>query len=241
MSRETLVASTFVELADTLDDNFEVLDLLQNLVDRSIQILDASAACLTLADARGELRVVASTHHAAQVLELIALANAEGPCLDAFTTGEPVVNVAPADAAARWPRFVRAARELDLPTAHAVPLRIRNQVLGALSLLFSGAVELSADDEVITVALVKVASIGLLQERTPRQRELLAERLQGALDERVVLEQAKGIVAELAGVDMESAFRLIRRHSLRHREPLSITASHVLDGDLTLADLDPYA
>ena len=184
MSRETLVASTFVELADTWEDYFDVRDFLQYLVDRSVQILDASTACLTLADARGDLRLVASTSHALPVLDLIALSNAEGPGRDAFASGEPVINVPSADAVARWPRFVNAATELEFRATQVMPLRLRSQALGALMLLYADDVELTEDDQLLALAMVKIATIGMLQERTSRQRELLAERFQGALHER---------------------------------------------------------
>jgi GAF domain-containing protein len=241
MSRETMVATAFVELADTLEDDFDVLDFMQTLVDRSIEILSASAACLTLADARGELRLIASTSHSVQALELAALANAEGPCIDGFATGEAVVNVSHAEAVARWPRFMDASAELGFRAAHVIPLGLGNRVLGVLSLLYAEPVELTADDLVLATALVKVAAIGLLHERTPRQKEFLAERLQIAVDDRVVLEQAKGVVAELADVDMESAFRLLARHSTRTRQPLTTTAARVLDGSLSLAVLQQDA
>jgi hypothetical protein len=237
MSRETMVATAFVELADNLADGFEVLDSMQTLVDRSVEILQASAACLTLADARGELRLIASTSHPAQSLELTALANAEGPCIDAFATGEAVVNVNPADAVARWPRFMHAATATGFRTAHVVTLGLKNRVLGALSLLYAEQVELTQDDQALATALVKVATIGLLHEPTPRQKEVLAERLQITVDERVALEQAKGIVAERADIDMESAFRLLVEHSRRSHRPLGTTAARVLDGSLSQAVL----
>jgi GAF domain-containing protein len=237
MSRETMVATAFVELADNLEDGFEVLDFMQTLVDRSVAILYASGACLTLADARGELRLIASTSNSAQSLELTALANAEGPCIDAFATGEAVVNVKSAEAVARWPRFMDAAAALHFRAVHVVPLGLGSRVLGALSLLYAEPVELTEDDQVLATALAKVAAIGLLHEPTPRQKELLAERLQIAVDERVALEQAKGIVAERAHIDMESAFQLLLRHSRQAQHPLSTIAARVLDGSLSLAEL----
>lgn len=241
MSRETLVASTFVELADTWEDYFDVLDFLQNLVDRSVQILDASTACLTLADARGDLRLVASTSHALPVLDLIALSNAEGPGRDAFASGEPVINVPSADAVARWPRFVNAATELEFRATQVMPLRLRSQALGALMLLYADDVELTEDDQLLALAMVKIATIGMLQERTSRQRELLAERFQGALHERVVLEQAKGIVAEWTGLDMDGAFRLLSSYGRRRQLPLSAIAAGVVSGEtaVDVLRLDP--
>ncbi|MBJ7530748.1 MAG: GAF domain-containing protein, partial [Nocardioides sp.] len=168
MSREQLLATTFVELADTLGDDFDVVDFLQNLAERSAEILGADAAAIILADQRGALRVIATTSHAARDLELQALATAEGPCLDAFHSGEDVVNVPRAEGLRRWPRFLGAAEDLGYPSVHAVPLRLRSERLGAITLLYAAITELTDDDRALARALTAVATVGLLQERTPR-------------------------------------------------------------------------
>lgn len=238
MSREQLLATTFVELADTIEDDFEVLDFLQNLAERSSEIMGAAAAALILADQRGNLQLVASTTHTAQVLELLAPDTQEGPCVEAFTIGEAIVNVPDHEALRRWPRFTQTATSLGFTCVQVFPLRFRSQVLGALSLLFTDPVELTEDDRSIGAALVGVASIGLLQERTPRQKEILAERLQSALTLRVVIEQAKGVVAERAGVGVDTAFDLMNGFSRRESRRLSDVAAAVLDGSLTAGQLD---
>lgn len=237
MSRDQLLAATFMELADTLDDEFEVLGFLQNLAERSTQILHASAAGLVLADQRGDLQQVASTSHAARVLGVIALSISQGPAQEAFRTGDPIVNMPASRANARWPRFMDAATEMGFQSVQVFPLRHRNEVLGVLSLFFEDATLLSGEDAFIGTALVRVATIGLLQERTPRQKALLAERLQSALTERVVLEQAKGVVAQRADVTVERAFELLLGYARSESRRLSDVARGVLDGSLGVQSL----
>lgn len=240
MSREQLLAATFVELADTLGEEFDVLDFLQNLAGRSVEIIDVEAAGVVLTDPRGQLQLAATTSHASQVLELFALAISEGPCLQSARTGEEVVNLEPALARDRWPRFTEAASGLGILTAHVFPMRLRTDVVGALSLFGAERRDLTEDDIAIARALTSVATIGLLRERTPRQRETIARQLGEALQRRVVLEQAKGIVAELASSDMETAFRVLVEHSRRTRGHLGDTAQRVVDRRLGLADLLPH-
>ena len=236
-SRDLLLATTFVELADTLHDDFDVLDFLQNLVSRSAEIMNADAAALVLADPRGVLHPVASTTHAAQVLELLAIAIAEGPCVDAFDSAEHVVNVPRDVAAARWPRFVASADELGFRCCQVVPMKLRTEVMGALNVLFRSDIELSDADVVILEALASVATIGLLQERTPRQKELLIQQLRTALNERVTVEQAKGVVAEVSGTDVGVAFDLIADFTRRTDRTLGEVARDVLDGRIGTAEL----
>lgn len=239
MSREQLLATTFVELADTLGEDFEPLDFLQNLVARSTELLGAAAAGVVLADQRGTLQLVASTSHAAEVLELIAIAISEGPCLDAFRTGQPVVNTSADAAVRRWPRFTRDAQSLGFASAQVVPMRIRSEVLGALNLLYREPTTLDEDDLAVAQALAGVATIGLLQDRTSRQKEILAQQLQTALTLRVVVEQAKGIVAETTGRSVEASFDLMSAYATSARRPLSDVATDIIEHRLRVDDLSP--
>jgi transcriptional regulator with GAF, ATPase, and Fis domain len=232
MSRWNVVAETFVELADTISDDFDVLDFLHNLVVRTVEITGAAAAGLILADQRGRLRLVASTDHATQVLELFALATEAGPCIDSFRTGQPVINVASDEAAERWPMFMAAAEACGFGSAHVVPMRIRSEVLGALSIFDAPHHRLQEDDQAILQALASVATIGLLQERTPRQREILAEQMQAALNEQIAVEQVKGVVAEQLDIEIAEAFALLRAHAQRTRLGLGRVASLVLAGEI---------
>lgn len=234
MSREQLLATTFVELADTLTGDFDVLDFLQHLTVRSADLLDATAAALILADQRGDLQLVASTTHAVEVLGLMAIATRQGPCQDAFHRGAPEVNVPRPKAERRWPDFMRNADQLGFRTVQVLPLNLRGTVLGALSLLYVEAEVLDADAFAIGQALTSVATIGLQQEHTTRQQVVLAQHLQTAIQLRVTIEQAKGVVAELAGCGVEEAFDVIERYSRTRRRSLGDVAGQVVRGTLGL-------
>ena len=103
--REQMLAATFVELADTLVADFDVVDFLHGLADRCVRLLEVDAAGLMLADQRGSLRVVASSSEQARLVELFQLQHEEGPCLECFQTGLPVSEPDLAAARQRWPSF----------------------------------------------------------------------------------------------------------------------------------------
>lgn len=237
MSREQLLSRVFVELADTLVAEFDVLDLMHTLIDRCVELLHADAAGIILVDQRGNRQVVASTSHQARVLELFELQTSEGPCVDCITTGAPVVNVDLATAASRWPNFTAEINQAGYRSTHALPLRLRSEVIGAMNLFCRDHSELTDDDIAVGRALADIATIGLLQERAVREHELLAEQLQTALNGRIVVEQAKGALSERASVDVHEAFEMMRDHSRRTRQPLKTVAAAVIDGSITPADL----
>ena len=232
MSREQLLAATFVELADTLVAEFDALDFLHLLTERAVELLDADAAGLILIDQRGEFQAVASTSHAAKVLELFQLQSAEGPCLECVQSGRPLVNLSLAEVEDRWPTFRKAALDAGFRSAHAIPMRLRDQVIGALNLFCTGQSTLSDSDVAVGQALADVATIGLLQERVIRQRELVSEQLQTALNSRILIEQAKGVLAERATLDIEEAFALIRGYSRRTQQSLVQVAKELIEGDV---------
>jgi GAF domain-containing protein len=234
MNTELRITRVFVELADTLVDEFDALDFLHTLTERSVELLNADAAGVILSDQHGHLQVVASTSNRAQVLELFELQSAEGPCLDCFNTGGVVANVDLADAQNRWPRFSAASIEAGYRSTHAIPLRLRDQVIGAMNLFCLDQSTLSADDLALGQALADVATIGLLQERAVRESGLIAEQLQTALNSRVLIEQAKGVLLARAGVDVDEAFRLMRNHSRSNNQLLRDVAMAVIDGSLSL-------
>jgi transcriptional regulator with GAF, ATPase, and Fis domain len=228
-SREDL-AHTFVELADTMVADFDLLDFLHVLVERSVSLLAADAAGLMLSDQRGHLRVLASTSEEARLLELFELQNAEGPCLDSFHSGEQVVNVDLADAHKRWPVFAPEAAAAGFGSVHALPLRLRGTVIGAVN-LFCGDQRLSAEDVEVGQALADVATIGLLSQQSD-DSQIVAETLQEALTSRVVLEQAKGVLSEMLHIDMDKGFSLIRNSAHLHGSKLTTVASGVIDGSI---------
>jgi len=237
MSTEQRLTEVFVELADTLVAEFDALDFLSTLTERSVELLHADAAGVILNDLRGTLHVVATTSDQAQVLELFELQNEEGPCLDCFNTGHPVVNIGLAEAHARWPRFSAAALSVGFGSSHAVPLRLRDSVIGAMNLFCVGTEPLSEEDVSLAQALADIATIGLLQERAVRQSGLIAEQLQTALNSRILIEQAKGVLLASAGVEVDRAFQLMRDYSRRNNRPVKQVARSVIDRDLTVDDL----
>ncbi|HEX3308089.1 MAG TPA: GAF and ANTAR domain-containing protein, partial [Streptosporangiaceae bacterium] len=198
-----LLSETFVELTDTMVAGFDVIDFLHVLTDRSVQLLDVSAAGLLLADPRGELRVVASSE-AARLLELFQLQNDQGPCLDCFRAGRPVAADLAADAQ-RWPRFAAAAQQAGFAAVQALPMRLRDQVIGALNLFRAVPGAFDPADIRIGQAPADVATISLLHERSMRHSDTVNEQLQTALNSRVIIEQAKGKLAERLGLDMDQA------------------------------------
>src|SRR5579864_2346443 len=229
-----LLSETFVELTDTMVAGFDVIDFLHVLTDRSVQLLDVSAAGLLLADPRGELRVVAASSEAARLLELFQLQNDQGPCLDCFRAGQPVTAGDLAAEAERWPRFAPAARQAGFAAVQALPMRLREQVIGALNLFRAGPGAFDPVDIRIGQALADVATISLLHERSMRHSDTLNEQLQTALNSRVVIEQAKGKLAERLGLDMGQAFSLLRDHARSRNLRLSALAQAFIDGPETL-------
>jgi GAF domain-containing protein len=234
-TRESELARTLVELADTLVADFDVVELMQRLVDESVLLLGAQQAGLLLSDQRGGIRVVATTSENMQLLELFQVRNGTGPCLDCLHTGVPVLVPDLALAAARWPDFVREATAQGFGSVHALPLRLRSEVIGALGLFHSVPGPLAEDDIRAAQALADIATIGILQQRTIIRGEVLAEQLQTALNSRVVIEQAKGVLAATAGIDVESAYRRLRDYCRPRNLGLTATAAAVAAGRLDAA------
>jgi transcriptional regulator with GAF, ATPase, and Fis domain len=232
-----LLSATFVELTDTMVADFDVIDFLHVLTDRSVQLLDVAAAGLLLADPRGELRVVAASSDAARLLELFQLQNDQGPCLDCFRAGQPVDAPDLAAAAQRWPRFAAAAQQAGFAAVQALPMRLRDQVIGALNLFRATPGAFDPGGIRIGQALADVATISLLHERSMRHSDMLNEQLQTALNSRVIIEQAKGKLAERLGLDMSQAFSLLRDHARARNLRLSDLAQGFVDGSEPLTGL----
>lgn len=233
MKSENRLAQIFVELADTLVDEFDALDFLHTLTDRSVELLQVDAAGVILSDQRGHLQVVASTSNRAEDLELFELQSDEGPCLDCYDTGRVVANIEASVAKDRWPLFTEAFLQAGYQSAHAVPLRLRNQVIGAMNLFCIDQMTLDDDDLALAQALADIATIGLLQERASQQSDLIVEQLETALHSRILIEQAKGVLIGAASVSVDEAFRLMREFSRRNRTPLRDVAAQVIAGSIT--------
>src|ERR1700730_14513457 len=225
-----LLSETFVELTDTLVAGFDVIDFLHVLTGRSVQLLDVAAAgLLLLADPRG-LRVVAASSEAVRLLELFQLQNDQGPCLDCFRAGRPVAAADLAAEAQRWPRFAAAAQQAGFAAVQALPMRLRDQVIGALNLFRAVPGAFDPADIRVGQALADVATISLLHERSMRHSDTLNEQLQTALNSRVIIEQAKGKLAERLGVDTDQAFSLLRDRARTSNRRLSDLARAFVDG-----------
>jgi GAF domain-containing protein len=237
MGREQRLAQVFVELADTLVEEFDVVDLLQTLTERCVELVDTDAAGLMLDDQRGTLQVVAYTDESARVLELFELQKAEGPCLDCFATGQVIANIDLETDGDRWPVFTEAARGLGFATSHALPLRLRRQVIGALNLFTIGAGPLSEDHLAVAQGLADIATIGLLHERAARDQVVVSEQLQTALHSRILIEQAKGVLSARAGTSVGEAFRLMRAHARRTGSLLTTVADGIVTGSIDTGQL----
>jgi len=227
VSRERL-AEVFVEMADTLVDDFDLIEFLHTVTIRTAELVDVTAVGLLLADHHGQLQFMAASDEQSTLLELFQVQHQQGPCLDAFLTGRPVVNADLTHAAQQWPLFAPRATRLGFRSVHALPLRLRSTVIGALNLFGSGTGGISEDDVKVVQSLADVATIGLLQERTIRRSEVLSEQLQGALNSRVVLEQAKGVLARTHGITVDQAFERMRGYARNHNIKLTDLARAVL-------------
>lgn len=233
--REHDVTTAFVAIANALVEGHDIVDLYSGLTCDCVRILDVASAGLQLADQEGVLQVVAASSESTRDLELFALQAAEGPCLDCFRTGEAMSVPDLAAEAAWWPRFAPVAIEAGFVAVHAVPMRLGEVVLGSLGLFGSRVGALSAADLGVAQALAHVASVALVSGRAARDKTLLAEQLQNALNSRVILEQAEGIVAQLGDLEMDQAFAVLRRYSRDHNQPLTQIAHAVVSRGLAAA------
>jgi len=232
------LAAIFVEVADTLVDEFDLLDFLHMLTERAADLVSAAAVGLMLADQRGRLEFMAGSNENVKLVELFELQANEGPCLEAFQAGRPVINVNLGAAADRWPRFAPRATAAGFQSVHAFPLRLRSQVIGALNVF--GATQggdFDGMDVPIMQSLADIAAIGLLQERAVRRGEILTEQLQGALNSRVTIEQAKGAVAQAGRTSVDEAFVVIRGYARRNNLRLTDVAHAVVTSAAMLAEV----
>lgn len=233
-SRAERVSAAFVKITDTLVADYDVLDLLHALVEAAVDLLDAAAAGLLLADPHGELQLLASTSERSQLVELLQLQAGSGPCVESYSTGTLVVVKDIAALSGKWPEFQAAALSQGFRSVHALPMRVYGRTIGAMGLFGEKPGALSREDTAIGQALVDVATISILQERTIRESALVNEQLQRALNSRVLIEQAKGVIAYTSRVSMEEAFRRLRSHARSNNQSLHDTAARVVDRALRL-------
>jgi GAF domain-containing protein len=237
--REGLLAQTFVDVADTLVADFDIVDFLTMLTHRCVELFDLSEAGLLLANPPDRVRVVASSSHRMELLELFELQHDEGPCLDCYRSGNPVRCDDLRGAAERWPMFAPEALAAGWASVYALPMRLRDRTIGSLNLLRVEPWPPGEAELVTAQALADVATIGILQYRAAEEQRLLAEQLQHALDSRVAVEQAKGVLAEYAQVSMETAFSALRRYARDHNRRLVDVAVDVVDRSLAAETVAP--
>ncbi|GAA2660549.1 GAF domain-containing protein [Actinosynnema pretiosum] len=231
-ARDQQLADTFVSLADTLVADFDVLDFLGMLTERAVDLLGVDAAGVILSDQRGGWRPAAGSSEHAALVEVFAAQTLQGPCLDCVRSGTPVSSADLAGEHERWPEFGPAAVSAGFRAACALPMRLRDEVIGALTLLNTAPVAIGGATIALGQALADVATIGILQQRTARQYDLVSEQLQATLHHRTVVEQAKGVLAEVGGLDMHEAFLALRRYARAHHLRLSEVARGVAAGEL---------
>jgi GAF domain-containing protein len=235
--RERRLSRAFVTLADTLVDDYDIIDLLDRLVHHSVDLLAAEAAGIVLGDSHGELRALAASSEDAHTMELLQLQSDEGPCMDCYLNASPVSVPDLHEVAHRWPVFVAAvARAGAFRSVHAVPLRLRGHAVGALNLFHRLPGRLPDDDLDLAQALADVATIGILQERSIRHGEVVTEQLQTALNSRVIIEQANGVISQSLAVDMEVAFNRLRSYTRARNLRIAVVARAVV-----LREIDPHA
>ena len=236
MTREADVVKSLVEMADTLVDDYDIVDMLTGVTDRCVHLLGVSAAGVMLASPAGGLGLVASSSEAMRLLELFELQAQEGPCLDAFRTGEPIEHQNLQAGAGRWPSFSTAALQAGFASALALPLRLRERTLGALNLLSTARAPLAEADIIVARAFADLASLSIAQHRASAEAQRLNEQLSAALASRVVIEQAKGVISERSGIDLAEAFSRLRTYARNHNLRLTDVAQASIDGTL-----DPQA
>jgi len=236
-TREAQIVRAIVALTDTLVDDFDIIDSLTALTARCVELLDTAATGILLADAEGHLRLIAASSEQARLLELFQLQYDEGPCLEAFATGHAVVETDLRSALERWPRFTPYAVGAGYDSVYAMPLRLRGNVIGALNLFRSASGPLADDDIELARALADLASIAILQAAAATQAQLRDEQLQYALDSRIIIEQAKGMVAEHAHIDIVTAFERIRTCARNTNTKLTDLAAQIVEGQLDLDTL----
>ena len=228
------LADVFVEVADTLVDEFDLIDFLHNLADHAVAVSGASSAGLLLADQNDTLHYMAASSEGARHLELFQLQHSEGPCLDCYRTREPVITTDLAQGAPRWPVFAPRAIEAGVRSVHAFPMRLRDRVIGALNVFGEEPLPFGPSDVKIVQAMADVATIAILQERAIANAELLTEQLQGALNSRIVIEQAKGVVSRDHDVSVDEAFAALRTHARNNHLRLVDLAHDIVTGKAAL-------
>ncbi|MEP6481453.1 MAG: GAF and ANTAR domain-containing protein [Rhodoglobus sp.] len=240
-SREERINAAFVKVADTLIADYDIIDLLHTLVEVCTNVLDVQAAGLVLADDNGDLQLMASTSERADFVEIMQHNAGSGPCIECYKTGLAVMVSDIARYGGRWPEFQRAALQQGFHSVAAIPLRLRGQILGAMNLFGTQTMELNAPDAAVAQALADVATIGILQERGIRETTMVTEQLQRALESRIIIEQAKGVLSAMGLMGVDDAFLALRSYARRNNIPLRAVAEGVIDRSFDVLGQNAFA
>lgn len=238
MARESILIETIVELADNLVDNFDVIDVLTMLSYRCADVLDVDAAGVMLSAPGGELQFVASSSESMTVLELFQIQANEGPCVDTYNSGEAVIDERLSDPDERWPRFSPRALAQGFHSVYCLPMHLRGRTIGALNLFSNREGLLSPDDVILAQGLADVATIAILQHRTSLDASMLNGQLSHALNSRIVIEQAKGMISQTLNCDMNDSFRVMRNFSRNKNLGLTLVAGQIVSRELAVSELN---
>lgn len=238
VDRESLMVSTLVELADNLVDNFDIIDILTLLCDRCVKAFSVDTAGFMLEAPGDTLQFVASSSESMRVLELFQIQAWEGPCVDCFTSGSAIVNHDLIEPDEHWPKFTPRAIGLGFRAVHCLPMGLRGRTIGALNFFQSQPGSVPADDILVAQGLADIATIAILQHRTTLDARRLNDQLAFALNSRITIEQAKGMIAQSSSADMDVAFARLRAHARNHNWRLTDVANRVVEGSLPISSLD---
>jgi GAF domain-containing protein len=238
MARESLLIASLVEIADNLVDDYDVIDVLTVLTDRCVQAVDVDAAGVMLVSPEGELQFVASSSESMRVLELFQIQVAEGPCVDCYRSGSAIVNHALSENDGRWPLFTPRALARGFRSVHCLPMRLRGRTIGALNLFRTHLGPLADEDVVVAQGLADVATIAILQHQSSLNANTLNSQLSNALNSRIIIEQAKGMICQASDCPMDEAFSRLRAHARNHNEGLTELAARIVERVMMPGELD---
>ena len=228
MMRQTQLVEYFVHVADTLLEDFDLVDLLHDLTVNAALVSGAASAGLVLLDHQDRVRYMAASNEEGRLLELFQIQNGDGPCLDAIRGGRPVVNADLGEAADRWPQFAPAARAAGFQSVHAFPLRLGGQTMGALNIFGAEHSRFDPEEVRLVQGLADIATIAIVQERSRHPVEIVTEQLQTALNSRIVIEQAKGALARSESITPAQAFEVLRETARHTHQKISDVARSVI-------------
>jgi hypothetical protein len=241
MSREHDLLSACVEFADTLGTGYNVVDTAQHLADRCVELVEAEEAGIMLADRDGTLCHIASSCDSVRVIDLFELEQHSGPNLDAYESGLAAHRDLRESSGGAWPAFATRARDAGFASVSVLPLRLRNETIGTLGLFSSASEPLDSSEQLVAQAFADITTIGILQQRALGNGRVAVAQLENALDSRVVIEQAKGILSERLGISIDVAFTLLRGHARDHNASLQRTASGVVGHALGVGEITTSA